>query len=224
LLSKNFQFYKTHPVSFCCVLLLLYVFIFSTHTHIYIHTYIHIYTEMLWATRETHKLVRRAVLREVTILSSLSHPNIVQFLGCSLNVPATKSRERVRSSMRRRKRRGDSSTHIRQESEYEDAEEVWVVTELLKGRSLYEMIHQSRKTKLTLHYVLRLATDIAKGMVFLHSRNVTHCDLKSSNILLSAGSMNCKIIDFGESLVAGALSSEEDSHRGRDSLLLLLLL
>ena len=31
----------------------------------------------------------------------------------------------------------------------------------------------------TLESVLRLAVDIAKGMVFIHSRNVTHGDLKS---------------------------------------------
>ena len=164
--------------------------------------------EMLWASKDVTKVIRRAVLREVTILSSLSHPNIVQFLGCSLNVPSGSGREKIRSSMRRR-RRGTSSSHAREESIDidDDASSVWIVTELLKGRTLYESV-RSRKRVFTLESVLRLAVDIAKGMVFIHSRNVTHGDLKSSNILLSGSGASCKIIDFGESAVVDALSDE----------------
>ena len=49
-----------------------------------------------------------------------------------------------------------------------------------------------RKRVFTLESVLRLAVDIAKGMVFIHSRNVTHGDLKSSNILLSGSGLVAK--------------------------------
>ena len=155
--------------------------------------------EMLWASKDLTKTIRRAVLREVTILSSLSHPNIVQFLGCSLNVPE----EKIRS---RRRRRGTSSSHVREDID-DDASSVWIVTELLKGRTLYESV-RSRRRVYTLQSVLRLSVDIAKGMVFIHSRNVTHGDLKSSNILLSGSGASCKIIDFGESAVVDALSDE----------------
>jgi serine/threonine protein kinase len=32
---------------------------------------------------------------------------------------------------------------------------------------------------------MQIAIDIAKGLVFLHSRRIVHLDLKSPNILLS---------------------------------------
>ena len=43
---------------------------------------------------------------------------------------------------------------------------------------------------------LHILRDIAAGLQYLHSRNVTHCDLKCDNILVSEyGRM--KITDFG---------------------------
>merc|ERR1740130_2379432 len=55
-------------------------------------------------------------------------------------------------------------------------------------------------------------------MVFLHSKGVVHRDLKSSNILLTRN-MRCKIIDFGEAAVVGALKTvPSEAHRRIQSL------
>ena len=43
------------------------------------------------------------------------------------------------------------------------------------------------------HVLLKLLTDIAAGMAFVHSRGVIHRDLKADNILLD-GAGQCKIV------------------------------
>jgi len=50
----------------------------------------------------------------------------------------------------------------------------------------------SRNPKLRVKILL----DIAKGMAYLHSRGLLHCDLTSSNILLDEDG-TCKLADFG---------------------------
>lgn len=44
-----------------------------------------------------------------------------------------------------------------------------------------------------------MAVEIAHGLSYMHSKNVLHLDLKPQNILLhsTAGSLVCKIVDFG---------------------------
>lgn len=43
----------------------------------------------------------------------------------------------------------------------------------------------------------KLALDIAKGLHYLHSRNIIHMDLKTPNVLLTAEKDHAKISDFG---------------------------
>ena len=50
----------------------------------------------------------------------------------------------------------------------------------------------------------RLALDVARGLHFLHSSRVRHGDLKSSNILLTAGRTAAKIGDVGLAKVLGS--------------------
>lgn len=38
--------------------------------------------------------------------------------------------------------------------------------------------------------------DVALGMSYLHGKNVLHCDLKSSNVLIDEN-WNVKLCDFG---------------------------
>jgi len=71
-----------------------------------------------------------------------------------------------------------------------------IVTELCWG-SLYTVL---RTPSIPLQWgrILKLATDIAKGMSYLHgfSQPVVHLDLKSQNVLID-DNMNAKITDFG---------------------------
>ncbi|OMJ22341.1 Serine/threonine-protein kinase sepA [Smittium culicis] len=60
--------------------------------------------------------------------------------------------------------------------------------------------------KLVLAYVFK----IIEGLVYLHSRNVVHCDLKAANILTTKKG-NIKLADFGVSLNLGLKHSNDDS-------------
>lgn len=56
-----------------------------------------------------------------------------------------------------------------------------------------------------------MAIEIAHGLSYMHSKNILHLDLKPQNILLhsTAGSLVCKIVDFGVMLLlldCGSLS------------------
>jgi serine/threonine protein kinase len=43
---------------------------------------------------------------------------------------------------------------------------------------------------------VKIALDAAKGMLYLHSKDLLHCDLKSLNLLIDS-SWTCKVADFG---------------------------
>jgi len=58
-----------------------------------------------------------------------------------------------------------------------------------------------------------MAFEIAVAIRYLHSRNIIHCDLKSSNILIDDNSNKIKIGDFGLSRIFNKSKPEE--NRGR---------
>lgn len=70
-----------------------------------------------------------------------------------------------------------------------------LVTELVPNGSLFDLLH-TKNSFLTSTQLLKVSRDICCGMAYLHENGVLHCDLKSSNILLS-GNFNVKIGDFG---------------------------
>eukprot|EP01133_Synstelium_polycarpum_P010264 gene10264-11971_t len=70
-----------------------------------------------------------------------------------------------------------------------------IVMEYLPTGNLFDLIH-SRENKLDTTLILQFAYDIARGMQHLHSRNIIHRDLKSSNLLLDKH-FNVKIADLG---------------------------
>jgi serine/threonine protein kinase len=58
-----------------------------------------------------------------------------------------------------------------------------MVTEFLSGGSLFDYLHK-KKQKLTEEKIVSIMKDVALGMSYLHGKNVLHCDLKSSNVLI----------------------------------------
>lgn len=77
-----------------------------------------------------------------------------------------------------------------------------IISEFCAGGTLFRLLHE-RDVKVTWPQRLKMATDTAKGMNFLHCRRVIHRDLKSLNLLLASEvSEDCespwlKISDFG---------------------------
>lgn len=78
-----------------------------------------------------------------------------------------------------------------------------IISELVNGASLYSYLHGKRKHERNFRTSMKIALDIARGMLYLHSSNpiVLHRDLKSANILVQnfddPGSVKATIIDFG---------------------------
>ncbi|KAL6268889.1 hypothetical protein ACE6H2_025800 [Prunus campanulata] len=77
-----------------------------------------------------------------------------------------------------------------------DTDSASVITEYLSGGTLKAFLIQHRKKKLPLKTVKRLAVDLAKGLSYLHSKNIVHRDVKTENVLLDKDG-RVKIADFG---------------------------
>ena len=71
------------------------------------------------------------------------------------------------------------------------------VMQLVRNGSLYDHLHK-QENKPSLQQSLSWAKQISYAMQFLHSKDIAHLDLKSSNVLLS-DSMEVLICDFGTS-------------------------
>ncbi|KAH7649847.1 Ser Thr kinase [Cryptosporidium bovis] len=70
-----------------------------------------------------------------------------------------------------------------------------LVTELVPCGSLFDLLHIKNEI-LTSTQLIKISREICYGMAYLHENGVLHCDLKSSNILLS-NNYDVKIGDFG---------------------------
>jgi len=70
-----------------------------------------------------------------------------------------------------------------------------IVTEFMQGGNLYDLLHKSG-ARLSTALVTKMATDLAVGLLHLHSLSILHRDLTSLNILLDEMG-NVKISDFG---------------------------
>jgi len=105
--------------------------------------------------------------QELSIMSKLSHPNITTLLGA-----CTKAR-----------------------SDQPGNPTMLMVSELLRRGNLYSVLHVDRR-KLKMEWVVKLSTEIALGMEYLHHSRIIHRDLKSLNLLLG-DQWNIKITDFG---------------------------
>ncbi|KAJ3169309.1 hypothetical protein HDU88_001109 [Geranomyces variabilis] len=121
--------------------------------------------------------VQKYISRETEILANVHHPNVLQYMG--LAVHETK---------------------------------VYLVTELIGGGHLGAWIEAATaaaagKENIGWRMRVSFATDIARALVYLHTHNIIHRDLKSENLLLTENN-RLKICDFGLSRKA-ATSPEE---------------
>eukprot|EP01112_Ceratiomyxa_fruticulosa_P021921 TRINITY_DN7880_c0_g1_i1.p1 TRINITY_DN7880_c0_g1~~TRINITY_DN7880_c0_g1_i1.p1 ORF type:complete len:841 (+),score=148.47 TRINITY_DN7880_c0_g1_i1:819-3341(+) len=76
-----------------------------------------------------------------------------------------------------------------------------IVTQFMERGSLADLIENKQK-QLDMELILLMAKDICKGMIHIHSMNLIHRDLKSSNLLVASDSRveseaRIKITDFG---------------------------
>ena len=76
-----------------------------------------------------------------------------------------------------------------------------IITEFVTCGSLFDLIHRHREIpNWGIARIIGVAKEICLGMSYLHSQGVLHCDLKSSNILITE-SWGVKIADFGLSFL-----------------------
>lgn len=73
--------------------------------------------------------------------------------------------------------------------------QVALVTELVQGRSLEDILH-SKKIALSMLETISIAIQLADALAYLHHRSVVHRDVKPGNILVSSD-MVVKLCDFG---------------------------
>ena len=122
------------------------------------------------------KNILNKFIREINIISNLRHPNIVLYIGASLN-----------------------------------GNNYYMVTEHIPNGNLFEFLHNSNDNiskRIDDKLQIQIAYEIAIAMKYLHSRNITHCDMKSSNILLDEN-YHVKISDFGLSRMVNILNINE---------------
>jgi len=85
-----------------------------------------------------------------------------------------------------------------------------IISEFCAGGTVFTLMHQKSLQAVSWAQRLKIALDVAKGMNFLHRRQVVHRDLKSLNLLLANRVTGLdevpavKISDFGLSRVTSA--------------------
>lgn len=80
----------------------------------------------------------------------------------------------------------------------------YAVSEFLEGETLKARINRS---KIPLDDALKIAADVAVGLVAAHSKGVVHRDLKPENIFLTSDG-RVKILDFGLAMITPAVPKE----------------
>ena len=114
------------------------------------------------------------IRKEIKILKSLNHPNIIKYFQTDIDI---------------------------------DNNELNIITEYASGGSLISVVRQFKS--LPERVIQRFTKQILSALVYLHSKNIIHRDLKCANILLTQNS-HIKLTDFGLSkfISAGCKSLE----------------
>jgi hypothetical protein len=87
-----------------------------------------------------------------------------------------------------------------------------MVIEYAKGGSLEDLLKNYQNNQLPLNFKLKLIKQLADALIYIHNKNIIHCDIKPANILLDKeykdedgpnNYPNLKLIDFGLSVYLG---------------------
>lgn len=77
---------------------------------------------------------------------------------------------------------------------------VYIITELCAKGSLYDVLQSAVPTTISGKTRKQFALDAALGMLYLHSEQLIHRDLKTNNLLVTESNI-VKVADFGTSRV-----------------------
>lgn len=81
-----------------------------------------------------------------------------------------------------------------------------LIHEFVSGGSLYRHLHGDECVCLTWRQRFSIILGIARGLAYLHGSNITHYNLKATNVLIDAATGEAKVSDFGLArLLASAL-------------------
>ncbi|XP_038979762.1 serine/threonine-protein kinase STY46-like isoform X2 [Phoenix dactylifera] len=132
--------------------------------------------------------------QEVYIMRKVRHKNVVQFIGACTRPPCLciVTVKFVRSF-----------TEVPVSS-----------SEFMPGGSIHDFLHK-QKGVFKLPALLRVATDVSKGMNYLHQNNIIHRDLKTANLLMDENEV-VKVADFGVARVkaqSGVMTAETGTYR-----------
>lgn len=97
---------------------------------------------------------------------------------------------------------------------------IWIVQELCDQGTLSNFLtgaEGSNEGRLNdMRSILETALDIARGMQYIHSRDIVHADLSSNNVLLASANnprgFVAKVIDFGLSTLGNLASKGTQTH------------
>ena len=89
---------------------------------------------------------------------------------------------------------------------------LYLALEWMPGGNLYDLFIFSRSQSIEYRRKWTMMMDIARGMEYIHSQRVIHCDLKLHNLVLNQ-QHRVKIADFEHSVLIDAMDQRIEDHR-----------
>jgi len=91
----------------------------------------------------------------------------------------------------------------------ESSDQFYIVMEFVEGETLKSRIERG---PLDVNASLEVATQVADALKAAHARGLIHCDIKSSNIMITPDGQ-AKVLDFGLAKIAGESSRRRRTRR-----------